>query len=73
MAFNSTEKPTTPQFPAMLSVFNILIYVVYHEFDKNCIKTLEIKKFQNFCHFGVIFLFNNRIYLFMEDQWTTNL
>ena len=35
----------------MLNVFNILIHDVYRKNDKNCIKTLKVEKFWNFCHF----------------------
>ena len=50
---------------AFLNVFNILIHDVYRKNDKNCIKTLKVEKFWNFCHFFlVIFLLKNRIYLF---------
>ena len=36
---------------ALLNVFNILIHDVYRKNDKNCIKTLKVEKFWNFCHF----------------------
>ena len=67
-----SEKPTGQQMRAMLSVLNILINVVSQKFDKNCLKLLKIEKFWNFCHFGVNFLLQNRIYLFIEDYWRMN-
>ena len=50
-AIISSEKPTVQLILVMLSVFNILIHDVYREKDKNCINTLKIGNFLNFCHF----------------------
>ena len=55
-AIISSEKPTEQRSPAMLRVFNILIHEIYRKFDEICIKTVKIRKFWTFCHFGLIFL-----------------
>ena len=36
---------------ALLNVFNIIIHDIHRKNDKNCIKTLKVEKFWNFCHF----------------------
>ena len=46
-----SEKPTTQQLRAMLSVLNILINEVCRKFDKNCLKLVKIRKFWNFRQF----------------------
>ena len=61
------EKPTAQQMRAMLSVLNILTNEVCRNFDKNFLKLLKVRKFWNFVIFGVNFLVQNRIYLFIED------
>ena len=49
--FISLKNTIGQRIRALLNVFNILIHEVYRKFDKNCIKTLKIEKFWNFCHF----------------------
>ena len=71
-AINFSEKPTGQQMRAMLSVLNSLINEICRKFDKNCLKLLKIRKFWNFVIFGVSFLLQNLIYLFIEDYWRMN-
>ena len=56
----------------MLNVFNILIHDVYRKNDKNCIKTLKVQKFWNFCHFFGNFSFKKTAFISSEYYWTTN-
>ena len=46
------------QLRALLNVLSILIHDVYPKNDQNCIKTLKIGNFLNFCqfwcHFGLL-------------------
>ena len=51
IAFISLKNTIGQQDRALLNVFNILIHDVYRKNDKNCIKTLKVEKFWNFCHF----------------------
>ena len=50
-AFISLKNTLGQRVRALLNVFNILIHDVYRKNDKNCIKTLKVEKFWNFCHF----------------------
>ena len=56
-AILSSGKPTGQQSSAMLRVFNILIHVVYHKFDKNYLETFQIKIFLEFLSFWGNFSF----------------
>ena len=40
--------------------------------DKNCIKTLKVQKFWNFCHFFGNFSFKKTAFISSEYYWTTN-
>ena len=60
------------EFVPFLNVFNILIHDVYRKNDKNCIKTLKVQKFWNFCHFFGNFSFKKTAFISSEYYWTTN-
>ena len=71
-AFISLKNTIGQRVRALLNVFNILIHDVYRKNDKNCIKTLKIQKFWNFCHFFGNFSFKKTAFISSEYYWTTN-
>ena len=50
-AFISLKNTIGQRIRALLNIFNIIIHDVYRKNDKNCIKTLKVKKIWKFCHF----------------------
>ena len=74
-AKNCSEKPTGQHIRALLTLFNVSIHKIYRNFRKNCIKSLEIRKFWDFVHFGVNlrhFQSKHWHFFFIKDYWTTN-